>query len=76
MALSCHMTCVSSLQTKIINLSYCENSDCRYGESWQKAEVLYDSETDKFKPLDIVLDMRVKNISISENKLIIEATED
>lgn len=49
--------------------------DCRYGESWQKAEVLYDSETDKFKPLDIILDMRVKNINISENKLIIEATE-
>lgn len=50
--------------------------DCRYGESWQKAEVLYDNETDKFKPLDIILDMRIKNISISENKLIIEATED
>lgn len=50
--------------------------DCRYGESWQKAEVLYDSETDKFKPLDIVLDMRVKNISVSENKLIIEASDD
>lgn len=49
--------------------------DCRYDESWWEAEVLYDSEIDKFKPLDIVLDMRVKNISISENKLIIEATE-
>lgn len=49
--------------------------DCRYSDSWQKSEVLYDSETDKFKPLDIVLDMRVKNISILENKLIIEATE-
>lgn len=47
--------------------------DCRYSDSWQ--EVLYDSEVDKFKPLDIILDMRVKCITVSENKLIIEATE-
>lgn len=50
--------------------------DCRNGKSWQEAEVLYDSETDKFKPLDIVLDMRIKNICISENKLIIEASDE
>lgn len=47
--------------------------DCRYSDFWQ--EVLYDSEVDKFKPLDIILDMRVKCITVSENKLIIEATE-
>lgn len=50
--------------------------DCRNGKSWQETEVLYDSETDKFKPLDIVLDMRIKNICISENKLIIEASDE
>lgn len=51
--------------------------DCRNDKSWQEAEVLYDSIEDRFsKPLDVVLDMRIKNISISENKLIIEATED
>lgn len=50
--------------------------DCRNGKSWQEAEVLYDSETDKFKPLDIILDMRIKNICISENKLIIEASDE
>lgn len=49
--------------------------DCRYDESWQEAEVLYDSETDKFKPLDIILDMHVKCITVSENKLIIEASD-
>lgn len=51
--------------------------DCRNDKSWQEAEVLYDNIEDRFsKPLDVVLDMRIKNISISENKLIIEATED
>ena len=51
--------------------------DCRNGKSWHEAEVLYDSIEDRFsKPLDVVLDMRIKNISISENKLIIEASED
>lgn len=45
--------------------------------SWHEAEVLYDSEEDRFsKPLDVVLDMRIKNISISENRLIIEASDE
>ena len=51
--------------------------DCRNGNSWHEAEVLYDSEEDRFsKPLDVVLDMRIKNISISENRLIIEASDE
>ena len=50
--------------------------DCR-NNSWHEAEVLYDSEEDRFsKPLDVVLDMRIKNISISENRLIIEASDE
>ena len=49
--------------------------DCRYDVSWQEAEVLYDSEIDKYKPLDIIVDMCVKCITITENKLIIEAVE-
>ena len=51
--------------------------DCRNGNSWHEAEVLYDSEEDRFsKTLDVVLDMHIKNISISENKLIIEASDE
>lgn len=38
--------------------------------------MLYDSIEDRFrKPLDVVLDLRIKNISILENKLIIEASD-
>lgn len=51
--------------------------DCRNDNSWHEAEVLYDSEEDRFsKPLNVVLDMRIKNISISENRLIIEASDE
>ena len=51
--------------------------DCRNDKSWHEAEALYDSIEDRFsKPLDVVLDMRIKNISISENKLIIEASDE
>lgn len=50
--------------------------DCRNDNSQQEAEVLYDSIEDRFrKPLDVVLDLRIKNISILENKLIIEASD-
>ena len=44
--------------------------DCRNGKSWHEAEVLYKSETDK------ILDMHVKYVTISDNKLIIEVTDD
>ena len=51
--------------------------DCKNDKSWHEAEILYDSETDEYsKPLNEILNMHVKYITVSNNKLIIEANDD
>lgn len=51
--------------------------DCKNDKSWHEAEILYDSETDEYsKPLNKILNMHVKYITVSNNKLIIEANDD
>ena len=48
--------------------------DCREEElTWQEAKVLYDNQKDFSKPLDWILDLHVKYISIYGNCLIVEA---
>lgn len=51
--------------------------DCSNGEQWgdDDAKILYSSITDgSHKPLDAVLDMKIKYITTSNNVIIIEAT--
>lgn len=48
--------------------------DCRKENvTWDEAEVLYDNEKDYSKPLDWILDLKVKYITLAENCIVIEA---
>ena len=50
----------------------CTEEGLQYGDG---AEVIFSTKTDGFvKPLDCILDMKIKYITISERRLIIEAT--
>lgn len=49
--------------------------DCRKDDvTWDEANVLYDSEKDRSKPLNWILDLQVKYITLGENCIVIEAT--
>lgn len=41
--------------------------------TWDEAKVLYDNEKDFSKPLDWILDLKVKYITLGENCIVIEA---
>ena len=58
------------------NCNY-EIYDCtEEGKQWgDGAEVIFSTKTDGFKkPLDVILDMKIKYITTNENAIIIEAT--
>lgn len=58
------------------NCNY-EIYDCtEEGKQWSNgAEVIFSTKTDGFKkPLDTILDMKIKSITTNENAIIIEAT--
>lgn len=58
------------------NCNY-EIYDCtEEGKQWgDGAEVIFSTKTDGFKkPLDAILDMKIKYITTNENAIIIEAT--
>lgn len=48
--------------------------DCRDGKSWDESPVLFSTEKNGYgKPLDKILDMHVRSLTITDNVLIIEA---
>lgn len=48
--------------------------DCRIAENWQTAPLLFSTLINGgHKPLDSILDMRIKLITICESRIIVEA---
>ena len=48
--------------------------DCTNGSCWHEAKVIHTTETSWSKPLDEILDMKIKYITTNDNAIIIEAS--
>ena len=59
------------------NLNYAIYDCTEDGKQWHNSEVIHSTEKDGYsKPLDRILDMKVKYLTIENNYLIIEARKD